>query len=175
MRFKHKILVITPVIFTLDQLTKWLVIKNIPLGNAVSVIPGYLDIVHLKNTGAAFGIFAGAPDGFRQWFFYLVAAVAVIFLAGFYSRMKDDARALPTAIALIFAGIAGNIIDRMRFGAVTDFISVHVRDVVLSGELFGYQLQVPLDWPAFNVADSAITVSMALLLITAFKKERRDQ
>lgn len=176
MAFKYKALfIITPIVFVVDQLTKWLVMRLIPFGEQVPVIPGYFDLVFFTNTGAAFGLFSGMGQGGRQYFFYVVAVIAVAALATFYSRIKEKERMLPVAIALVFAGIAGNIVDRIRFGAVTDFLSFHIKDAVLSLDLWGLRMQVPLSWPAFNVADSAITVAMFLLLIAAFRSEREEK
>lgn len=175
MSFKHKaLLIITPLVFILDQLTKWLIIKYIPLKEGVSVIPGYFDLVHFQNAGAAFGMFSNLPEGFRQYFFYIVAVIAVIILVVFYWQYKARNKLLPIAIALVLGGIAGNILDRIRFGAVTDFISLHIRDAAFNLNLGGRQINIPLDWPAFNVADSAITIAMFLLIISAFGKEWRQ-
>jgi len=171
MTFKYKaLLFITPFVFILDQLTKWLARKYIPLHNAIPVIPGYFDLVHFQNKGAAFGMFSGMGERFRLYFFYIVAVLAVVVLAVFFVRLAAG-RLLPVAISLIFGGIAGNTTDRIKFGTVTDFISVHIRDVVTNFEAFGRQFNIPLDWPAFNIADSAITVAMFCLIISAFRAE----
>jgi len=175
MTFKYKALfIIAPLVLVLDQFTKWLVAGSIPYGGSVPVIPGYVDIVFLRNPGAAFGMFASMGDDFRKIFFLIVAVVAVVFLAVFYTGLKKEARMLPVAISLIFGGIAGNILDRIRFGEVTDFLSVHIRDVVLNWTIVKWDLHIPLIWPAFNVADSAITVAMIMLIITAFRSDRRE-
>ena len=159
MKYKYLIVaVISPLIFVLDQLTKWWVSATVQLGGGIAVIPGYFDIVHTQNEGAAFGMLAGATAGFRVPFFYIVAAIAVVVILVMLWRMRDDERLLPLSFALVLGGIVGNILDRVRFGAVVDFLSVHWRDVA--------------HWPAFNVADSAITVAMALLIIAAFKKPK---
>lgn len=174
-QFKYKaLLIITPVVFFLDQLTKWLVGKHIPLHDAIPVIPGYFDLVHYQNKGAAFGMFSGMSDEFRMYFFHIVAVLAVIILAVFFVRLAGG-WLLPVAISLIFGGIAGNTADRIRLGTVTDFISVHIRDVVWNFEVFGRQFNIPLDWPAFNIADSAITVAMFCLIISAFRTEGSDK
>ena len=173
MSFKYKaLLIITPLIFVLDQLTKWLVIAYIPLNEGIPIISGYFDIVHFQNKGAAFGMLANLPEGFRQYFFYIVAIIAVIILAVFYWRFSEKTKLLPVAVALVFGGIAGNILDRIRLGAVTDFISFYIKDAAINLSLGKWHLHLPLDWPAFNVADSAITVAMLLLIISAFKTER---
>jgi signal peptidase II len=175
MIFKYRaLLIVTPVVFFLDQLTKWLVRKYIPLHEAVPVVRGYFDIVHYENKGAAFGMFSGAGGEFRLYFFYVVSVLAVIILAGFFVKLAGG-RLLPIAVSLIFGGIAGNTTDRIRFGTVTDFISVHISDLAWNFNIFGRQFDIPLEWPAFNVADSAITVAMFCLIIYAFKTERGDK
>jgi len=167
MKYKYAVVaVISPLVFVLDLLTKWLVSTRMPLGDKISVIPGYLDIVHATNEGAAFGMLAASDASFRVPFFYIVAIIAVVVLFGILWRLRDDERLLPLSFALVLGGIAGNIHDRIRFGAVIDFISVHWRDA----QLWGY----PMYWPAFNVADSAITVAMVLLVIAAFRKPKEQ-
>ncbi|MFH1874436.1 MAG: signal peptidase II [Pseudomonadota bacterium] len=173
MQFKYKVLlIITPLVFLFDQLTKWLVIKNIPLFGKIPIIAGYLDLVHYQNPGAAFGMFAQAAPGFRQPFFYIVTVVAIIIFAIYFLKLSKESRLLPITFSLIFGGIAGNIIDRIRVGAVTDFISVHIQYKVVNWTLWGKNISIPLDWPAFNVADSAITIAMCLLIISVFKTDR---
>jgi len=175
MSFKYKaLLIITPLVFFLDQLTKWLVMKSIPFHGSIPVMSGYFDIVFLRNTGAAFGMFADMGEGIRNIFFYIVAMIAIIVLTAIYARLSHEARLLPIAISLVFGGIAGNFLDRIRFGAVTDFLSVHIRDVAIEWTMFGRNIHMPLDWPAFNVADSAITVAMVLFIISAFRQDRRE-
>jgi signal peptidase II len=147
----------------LDQLTKWWVTKAVEVGGEIAVIPGFFDIVHTRNAGAAFGMMAGADASFRIPFFYGIAAVAVVVIALLLWKMRDGERLLPVAFALIIGGIAGNIVDRLRFGAVTDFLSFHWKDATA--------FSVPLYWPSFNVADSAITVAMFLLIFAAFRKQ----
>ncbi len=175
MSFKYKaLIIITPLVFIADQLTKWLVVKYIPFGDSVPVISGYFDLVYLKNPGAAFGMLSSLADGYRQVFFYVVAAVAVIVLAAFYRSIKESERLLPIGIALVFGGIAGNIMDRIISGEVTDFLSVHIKDAAIDWTILGHNLHIPLIWPAFNVADSAITVAMVLLVITAFRAKKGE-
>ncbi len=173
MRYKYAVVAIgSPLIVVFDQLTKWLIMSSIQLGGEVAVIPGYVDLVHTRNVGAAFGMMAGMSASFRVPFFYIVAATAVIAIALMLWRMREDERLLPITFALILAGIAGNIIDRLRFGAVVDFLSVHWRDAVFTGEVWGWHIEIPLSWPAFNVADSAITIAMVLLIVAAFRRPK---
>lgn len=167
---KYKILfLITPVIIVVDQLSKYSVATSLTIGERIPLITNYLDLVHFRNTGAAFGMFAGMNEGFRAPFFYLVAFVAVAVLSFYFYSLRPTERLLPLALALIFGGTVGNVIDRLRYGEVVDFISCHLGDRVIDMSLFGYRLAFPLEWPAFNVADSAITVAMGLLVWQAVR------
>ncbi len=171
MQFKYKVLlIITPLIFIIDQITKWLVIKNIPLFGKIPVVEGYLDIVHYQNPGAAFGLFAQTSQSFRQPFFYIITVAAIIIFAVYFIKLSRNVRLLPITFALIFGGIAGNICDRIRLGVVTDFISVHIQHQAINWTVWGKKVFIPLEWPAFNVADSAITIAMFLLIISIFKQ-----
>lgn len=173
MKRKYWILVITvPSVFILDQVTKWLVLSRMPIGERMPVITGFFDMVHFRNTGAAFGLFANMADGIRAPFFYIVAIVAAVVMAFMYRAISDREVIMPFALSLVFAGIAGNVIDRIRYGEVVDFLSFHVGDRVFAGQAFGYRVSFPLEWPAFNVADMAITCAMILIVISAFSRSR---
>lgn len=154
---------IAPAIILLDQSTKWLVRAEIPYGSGIPVIPGFFDIVYYTNTGAAFGMLSDAHAIWREPFFYTIALIALVAIAVMWRRCAAHERLMPVILSLLVGGVVGNLIDRIAFGRVTDFLSVHWRDVVWRFSLFGREWAIPLDWPAFNVADSAITVSMVLL------------
>lgn len=172
MVFKYRVLlIVSPVLVLLDQLTKWLVVHAIPFGERVPVVPGYFDLVHFRNTGAAFGLFADGHANWREPFFIAISLVASVVVLVVVRRLQAHERLMAVVMALIFGGIWGNFLDRLRVGAVTDFLSVHWRDVVVRIPLGAWQVTFPLDWPAFNVADSAITVSMVLLAWQAVKGE----
>ncbi len=173
MKTKYKILIaIVPAIFLLDQATKLLIIKTMELGARVPVIPGFFDIVNYRNTGAAFGLFSGMVDHVRIPFFYIIALVAVVLMSLLYRSLEEDERLMPIALSLVLGGIAGNMMDRIRLGSVVDFLSFHVGDDVLDFTLAGRHISLPLEWPAFNVADSAITVAMILIFIAALRRSR---
>ncbi|MBI2343040.1 MAG: signal peptidase II [Deltaproteobacteria bacterium] len=164
MKFAYRPLcIVTPLVFLLDQWTKWMVVRHIPLGHGLAILPGYIDLVHVRNRGAAFGLFAGGDSPWRAPFFYLVSIVAVGVILWIVRHLRETERLMAVTMALILGGIFGNLLDRLRLGAVTDFLSCHFRDVVIDGTLLGFRIRFPLDWPAFNVADSAITISMLLL------------
>lgn len=173
MKTKYKILLtVAPLVLVLDQLTKQAIIKYVDLGARIPVIPDFFDIVHFRNTGAAFGMFANLSESVRVPFFYVIAAVATFLLALYYRSLPDDRRLLPFTLSLIFAGIAGNAIDRIGLGSVVDFLSVHIGNRILTITQFGRPIEIQLEWPAFNVADSAITVAMILLFwMMLFRKE----
>lgn len=173
MKRKYWILVaITPAIFILDQFTKWLVLTRIEVGERIIMIPGFFDLVHFRNTGAAFGLFSGLSHDIRIPFFYIVAAVAIVVLALMYRSLSDDEILMPVALSLVFGGIAGNVLDRIRIHEVVDFLSFHIDNRIMALELFGRRFAVPLEWPAFNVADMAITAAMILIIISAFMRRR---
>lgn len=167
MKYKYKMLVIlAPLVFVLDQLSKLAISEWVPFASRIPIIPGYFDIVHFRNTGAAFGLLAGTSDSFRVPFFYVIAIAATVLLILYYRSLKDSLRVMPIAISLVFGGIAGNILDRIRLGSVVDFLSFHVRDEVWNFSVLGKDFNIALEWPAFNVADIAITCAMFILVFT---------
>lgn len=148
--------VIAASVVVLDQLTKFLVMRSIPKFGFIPVIPGFFDLTHVRNPGAAFGILAGAHGAWRTAFFLIVSAAALTVIAVLVRRTTD--RLSITAYALIAGGAVGNLIDRVRFGEVVDFLNVYI----WKGVAF-------LDpWPTFNIADSAITVGVGLLVVEMF-------
>lgn len=130
----------------LDQATKLLVLSRFFLGEALPVT-GFFNLVLVFNSGAAFSFLAGA-GGWQKWFFVCLALAISAWLVVMIRHHAME-RMLPAALALVLGGALGNVIDRLRFGAVVDFLDFH---------LAGWH------WPAFNIADSAITVGVALLL-----------
>jgi signal peptidase II len=144
------LLLLAGVVVILDQLTKAVVLQRLPLGVPVSVVDGLLALTLVLNPGLAFGLLGGVPDGWR-WLVAALSLVALAVLARVALRvLPGGGRAGQLAIGLIFGGAVGNLVDRARFGAVVDFVDVHWR---------GWH------WPAFNVADSAITLGVALLAL----------
>jgi signal peptidase II len=132
-------------IIVLDQLTKWLILSYLPPPGLV--VTPFFNLVLVWNPGISFGILGGAPE----WGRWGLVAVTVVIAAGLLVWLRREVR-LASRLALwaILAGALGNLIDRLRFGAVVDFLDVHAA---------GYH------WPAFNVADSAIVVGAVLLVV----------
>lgn len=143
-------LIVPLVIVVLDQVTKWLVRTRVPLHSSVEVIPGFLDITHVRNTGAAFG-FLNAVDFPGKTIVIAVVAICALVGVGIYSGTIAGEHVLPRlGLALIVGGAAGNLIDRVVLGSVVDFVDAYWR---------GFHF-----W-AFNVADSAITVGVAVMIL----------
>lgn len=166
---KYKIvLIISPLILILDQLTKMIIRSKFALGEYIAVIPGYFDIVHVANKGAAFGMMATFNPAFRKPFFYIVSAIALIIIIALIIKLPKKDKFSALIFSLILSGILGNLIDRIRFGQVTDFLSFHIQNKIADFTLFGHYFNFRLEWPAFNVADSAITIAMILLVISLF-------
>ena len=141
---------ITLPLYALDQLTKWATLTYIPLHHEIPVIPGFFNLVHVTNTGSAFGLMKG-------WFNFHVVFGSVMACVMFWLLFRK-ASDTPTrwASALILSGIFGNITDRLRFGAVVDFLDFYVGTY---------------HWPAFNIADSAIVIAVGIFLWTSWRGE----
>ena len=150
-------LALSGVIIVLDQLTKHVVARTFAVGEAVTVTP-FLNLVFVYNTGAAFSFLSDQP-GWQRWFFIMIALAASAWIV-YLLRRYPHARLFALALALVLAGALGNVIDRIFYGAVVDFLDFHA---------YGYH------WPAFNVADSAITCGAALLIWDALKPGQKDE
>jgi len=133
----------------LDQITKWLVLTKVPLYHAVAVIPGYFNLTHIRNPGGAFGFMAAGSQGLRNLLFVGAALAAMGLIAFFYRTTPRSHPFLAGSLAMIFGGAVGNLVDRLRFGEVVDFLDFYVG---------------AYHWPAFNVADSAITVGITIFV-----------
>ena len=148
-------LILAAVIIILDIWTKQLVLARIRLHEAIPVIPDFFQLVHVRNTGAAFGLGANASSKFVP-ILLNTGAIAVFCVVVVYAlRTAVTDRLLQTGLHLILGGAIGNLLDRFRFGYVVDFLDVYI----------GRH-----HWPAFNVADSAICIGIALLFLDMRKK-----
>lgn len=143
-------LLVPLIVVALDQVTKWLVRTRVPMHGSVEVIPGFLDITHVRNTGAAFG-FLNAVDFPGKTVVIALVAICALIGVGLYSGTIAGEHLLPrVGLALIIGGAAGNLIDRVMLGSVVDFVDAY-------WGAFHF-------W-AFNVADSAITVGVAVMIL----------
>lgn len=145
-------------LLVLDQLTKWLVIHRLYLGDEIRVLPGFFNLVHWGNTGAAWSLFHGNNHVLAS-----VSAVALVVL--YLARRYFEGDTVPgqVALGLIFGGITGNLIDRLVHRHVIDFLYFHVfrRD----GEILGF--------PAFNLADTAICTGVGIVFLLSWAPHRR--
>ncbi len=130
-------------VLVLDQVTKALVLEHLPLGASRSVIAGFFDLTHVHNPGGAFGFLATMSPQVRAAVFIAASLLAAGLILWFFLQTPSHQRLHAFGLALIFGGALGNLVDRVRFGVVIDFLDLYI------GEMH---------WPAFNVADSAITV-----------------
>jgi len=140
--------VITTVVVALDQITKICIDKNFRIEELFTVIPNFLDIHYIINTGAAFGIMSRLSSGSKMPFLVGVSAVAMLLILYLLVMAKKDKILYIVSLSLVFSGAVGNLIDRILLGGVRDFISMHI-----------YRLH----WPVFNIADSAISIGIGLL------------
>jgi signal peptidase II len=149
-------LALSAIVIGLDQWSKQLVARTLQLSEAIYCLPVF-NIVHAHNRGAAFSMFDD-PAGWQRWAFGGLAAIVSASLLVWLARLERRANLLGAALALILAGALGNFIDRLRLGYVVDFLQVHWHEHY---------------FPAFNVADSAITIGAGLLLLDALLSGRR--
>ena len=141
-------LLLAAVVIVIDQITKAMVLDHFELGQRLAVIPGFFDLTLLFNRGAAFSFLAG-HDGWQRWFFVVVALAASVFILHLLLRHRHP-RMFSFALGLILGGAIGNVIDRLLYGQVVDFLLFH------QGNWY---------FPAFNAADAAITVGAVLLIL----------
>jgi len=148
----HKWLWISALVFAVDQITKWAVFLGMEFQSMIPVLP-FFSLVHVHNTGAAFSFLADA-GGWQRWFFLGIGMVASLFILHLLRKHHDEPL-MAASLSLILGGAMGNVFDRVWHGFVVDFLYFHYRS---------------FSWPAFNVADSAITVGAVLLIWDSLKR-----
>ncbi|MFH1218112.1 MAG: signal peptidase II [Pseudomonadota bacterium] len=153
------LIVLALLVVVADQYTKWLVVSRFSLYETVSVIPGFFNLTYLHNTGAAFGLLANANPAWRVYFFVGIACVALVFVLFAFQQYRRRGMIYLLVFSFIAGGAVGNLIDRVRYGSVVDFLDFYV---------------ATYHWPAFNVADSAIVVGVGLFLAAGFFDRERD-
>ncbi len=157
---KGKFILVALLVLIADHLTKYIVSRAMNLYDSIEVIPGYFRIAYVRNWGVAFGYFAEPGSTWKPYLLACLAIVAVVVIIVYSSRMPSQRVLLQVALAVTMGGILGNFIDRVLRGWVVDFIELHIGD--------------SLHWPTFNVADSAITIGIALLLIDTLRHPDPD-
>ena len=139
-----------------DQITKAMVVRSLPEGALVPVLPGFFNLTHTKNTGVAFGMFSGSPATWKTVLLVAVSVALILAVAGFVWRSRQFHWATTVGLALVLGGALSNLADRIRAGQVVDFLDVYWRSY---------------HWYAFNLADSAIVVGAGILIIKIILSE----
>ena len=147
-------------ILLLDQWTKYMIAQTLRLYQKVEVIHGFFNIVHVRNTGGAFGLFGGERGGLGSFLFVVVSLIAIGAIIFLFVRTRENENTLAVSFSLILSGALGNLIDRLHYGEVVDFLDFH---------LSAYH------WPAFNVADSAICIGIGLMALEVLIKGRKGR
>jgi signal peptidase II len=149
-RSKHiKLIGIAGSVVLVDQIVKTIIKLTVPLYSLITVIPGFFNISHIQNPGGAFGFLSDQDPTLRIIVFIFFSSLATIVILYLYYKTDESLPFLAFGIALIFGGAVGNLIDRIRFGKVVDFLDFYIG---------------ALHWPSFNVADSAVSVGIAIFL-----------
>nr|WP_197969979.1 signal peptidase II [Mesobacillus harenae] len=145
--------IIALVVILLDQVTKWLIVKRMALGDSIQVIENFLYITSHRNRGAAWGILQG-----QMWFFYIVTVIVIIGIIYYIQTAVKGKWLLGISLGLMLGGAIGNFIDRVYRKEVVDFINTYI---------FGY------NFPIFNIADSALVIGVGLLMVQMIQEERQ--
>jgi signal peptidase II len=146
-------------VVVLDQITKAAIVARFVIHESCPIIDGFFNLVYVMNPGAAFGFLANASETFRYVFFIGITVLVILLIIYYILKSKSQDMFTVVSLTLIFSGAVGNFIDRLRFGAVVDFLDFYVHS---------------WHWPAFNVADSSISLGAVLMIwgmITQRKKE----
>ncbi|PKN52109.1 MAG: signal peptidase II [Deltaproteobacteria bacterium HGW-Deltaproteobacteria-13] len=146
-------------VIALDQITKAAIVTKFVLHESYAIIDGFFNLVYVMNPGAAFGFLAGASAIFRYVFFIGITSAVILLILYYIVKSKSQNMQTVISLTLIFSGAVGNLIDRIRFGAVVDFLDFYIGT---------------WHWPAFNVADSSIFLG-AVLMIWAMIIQRKEE
>ena len=146
---------VTALVIVLDQLTKWMAEAYLEFAQPVAIFP-HLNMTLAYNYGAAFS-FLGDQGGWQRWFFAILAVAVCVVIVNWLRKLSKTRVAMAAALALVLGGAIGNLIDRVRIGKVVDFLDFYIGNS---------------HWPAFNIADSAIFIGVAILLFDEFRKPK---
>ena len=150
---------VSSLVVGLDQLTKYFVNQTFALHSQTEIVSNFLNIVHIRNPGVAFGLLKHFGSNFKLISLLIVTAVALFLIVYLITEIRKDDKLQTFGLSLILGGAIGNLIDRFWLGEVIDFIDVHWRSLY--------------HWPAFNVADSAITVGIGIIVLNEFLKWKK--
>jgi signal peptidase II len=145
-------------VLILDQITKSIVQERMRIHESVPIVERFFSLTYIRNPGAAFGLFADHGNGLRMAFFVTISVVAIVFLWTLFVKTPKEAFVGRLSMAMVMGGAMGNLVDRIRFGEVVDFLDFYVGSY---------------HWPAFNVADSSISIGVALMVWYFIQADRR--
>ena len=144
-----RLVLVSGCVIAADQITKYMIKLNLTLHDSIRVIDRFFNLTHILNPGGAFGFFASSSPEIRTFIFLFLSTLVALFVLWFYKKSAPDYVFLSYGLALIFGGAMGNLIDRFRYGKVVDFLDFYIGTY---------------HWPAFNVADSAISIGMGIMI-----------
>jgi len=147
---RHLYFLVSVGVLVLDRITKTLVENHLPLYQSETIIPGYFDLTHTRNTGVAFGFLANSQSAWVPYFLTLISAIALVIILFFSLRQSVGNWKLQWGLMLVLGGAAGNLYDRVQYGYVIDFIDVFYKSY---------------HWPTFNVADASISFGIGMLML----------
>lgn len=151
MRNKYLFLfVISSALIVIDQYTKFMVTLHIPVNYSVKVVDGFFNLTHIRNSGVAFGIFSDQQSELKPYLLIFVSIIAIVAILVIFHQTGKEKRLVQSGLVLIFSGAIGNLIDRVIHKEVIDFIDFFIENQ---------------HWPAFNVADSCITIGVMLMAV----------
>ncbi len=163
MPLKNKYLtlfLVSNTLIIIDQYTKFLVNTHIPIYNSINVIENFFHLTHVRNPGVAFGLFADQDSEYKALVFILISSVAIIAILVIYHQTPDDKIMVRSGLIMIFSGAIGNLIDRIAYKEVVDFVDI----------FFGNY-----HWPAFNFADACITIGVGFMILDLFQGHSEHQ
>lgn len=152
--------ILASAVLVLDLITKFAVKANIPLHSGFNVIPGFFNLVHVTNSGAAFGFLSGQTGAWQTWFFLGAAILAVGVIIYLLRTDATKSRLMSAGLGLILGGALGNFIDRLDDGLVVDFVDIYIGKY---------------HWPAFNVADTGITIGAFAFILSFYQRKQRRE
>jgi lipoprotein signal peptidase len=147
---RRYVLLIAGLVLALDRLSKWIVASSIPLYGSINVIPGFFKLTHVTNRGAAFGLFSDSPSEYKVVFLIFFSMLALVVVSALLWKHTAGMNSTAFALSLILGGALGNLWDRILSGHVVDFLEFYIG---------------PYVWPDFNIADSAIVIGAAILMV----------
>jgi len=154
-----RLVLISGFVVVSDQATKYIIKINLALYDNIIVVKDFFNITHILNPGGAFGFFATSSPGVRKFIFLFVSSIVVLLILWFYKKSAGQFIFFSCGLALIFGGAIGNLIDRFMYGKVVDFLDFYIGS---------------WHWPAFNIADSAISIGMGILVYHIIFKKMPD-